>query len=444
MHFVEVIQAKRDGKELTEAQLRYAIEAYTADRIPDYQMSALIMAIFLRGMNAGELAVWTDAMLHSGKVLDWSSLGKATVDKHSTGGVGDKISIPLAPAVAACGLAVPMISGRGLGHTGGTLDKLEAIPGFQVRITEALAKKALETCGVAMMGQTESIAPADKRLYALRDATGTVESIPLISSSIMSKKLAEGIGGLVLDVKVGSGAFMKTQGQATELAKTLVGIGLHSNCETVALLTRMDRPLGIAVGNALEIEESIDVMKGQGPDDVRRLVVELGAEMLVLGGASPQVSLARKDMERVLDNGEALGVFRDMIEIQGGNPRVVDSPKSILPQAKKVIPVHATQSGWLSSMDTTMVGMASLVLGAGREKKTDVIDPAVGIRVLHRVGSPLEKGEVVAELHVNGEERLEEATARLHRALEYGDEKPEETPLFIDRISRDDLGQELK
>ena len=435
MHFTELIRIKRDGGELTDEQLRFAIESYTADSTPDYQMAALVMAIFFSGMNPRELGTWTDAMLNSGTVLDWSHLGKVCVDKHSTGGVGDKISIPLAPAVAACGVPVPMISGRGLGHTGGTLDKLEAIPGFQVRIAPEVARQAMDKIGVAMMGQTEEIAPADRRLYALRDTTATVESIPLISSSIMSKKLAEGIGGLVLDVKVGSGAFMKTAERATELAKTLVGIGQHAGCETVALLTRMDRPLGQAVGNAIEIEESIAVLRGGGPDDIRGLVEELGAEMLVLGGVAKSLEEGRSSILKVLDDGAALDVFRRMVACQGGDERVVDTPSEILPQAQKIVPVVAVEDGYIQAIDTREVGIASLLLGAGRAKKSDTIDPAVGLKMCKDVGEAISRGETVAELFVNDETNVSNATSRLQQSLVVGEAAPAPVPLFQGRVS---------
>jgi pyrimidine-nucleoside phosphorylase len=321
----ELIRKKRDGAELTDEELRFFIGGTTDGSIPDYQVSAMLMALFWRGMSDAELAVWADAMLHSGQVLDLSSIDKPKVDKHSTGGVGDKISIVLAPAVAACGVAVPMVSGRGLGHTGGTLDKLESIPGFNVHLSDEDFRRQVAELGVCLIGQTESIAPADKRLYALRDVTGTVESIPLIASSIMSKKLAEGIDGLVLDCKVGRGAFMKTRPDARALAKAIRVIGQAAGKQVSVLITAMDAPIGNNVGNAVEMAESIEVLKGGGPEDTRALTARLGGEMLFLGGVCDAVE-GTKRIEAALDDGSALDVFRSIVEAQGGDVRAIDDP----------------------------------------------------------------------------------------------------------------------
>lgn len=431
MRVVDLILKKRDGLSLEPEELNYLIEAYTADEIPDYQMSALLMAIFFNSMTSDELAVWSDAMLRSGQVLDLSDIDGAKVDKHSTGGVGDKVSLILAPLAVAAGLKVPMISGRGLGHTGGTLDKLESIPGFNVNLSVDEFRKLVDEVGCGLIGQTSEIAPADKRLYALRDVTGTVECIPLIASSIMSKKLAEGIDALVLDVKVGSGAFMKKLDDARELAQTMIGIGASMDRPVRALITDMDQPLGAAIGNSLEVIESLETLKGNGPEDLTELTVELVAEMVSLGGDKPDLDTLRG----YLDSGEALEVFRSIIERQGGNPAVCDD-YSLLPTADKVLEFKAWTSGTLTSMNAMNVGIAAMELGAGRKKKDDTIDPAVGLVFKKKRGAHVEEGEAFVEMHVNPDSNVEAAKKLLRESISIGDAGDvDERPLIFERLS---------
>jgi pyrimidine-nucleoside phosphorylase len=405
----EIIRKKRDGESLDPGEIRGFIAGITDGSIPDYQAAAMLMAVFLRGLDDAELGVWADAMVHSGDVLDLSSIEARKVDKHSTGGVGDKISLPLAPAVAACGVAVPMVSGRGLGHTGGTLDKLESIPGFRVDLTVDRFVSQVRELGVCLIGQTERLAPADRRLYALRDVTSTVESIPLIASSIMSKKLAEGIDALVLDCKVGRGAFMRTREQATELAAAIRVIGEAAGKQVTVVLTAMDEPIGTAVGNALEVAETIEVLRGGGPADTRELTVALGAEMLRLGGVADGDDAATR-IEAVLDDGTALELFRKLIEAQGGDPRVVDDPAGVLPAARATTAIEAQADGVVASIDARSIGVAALHLGAGRRRKEDDVDPAVGIRVLAHVGDRVTRGQTLVEL-VHNETGVDAATA---------------------------------
>jgi pyrimidine-nucleoside phosphorylase len=430
MLVTEVIRKKRDGRKLDADEIKAVIAGYTKGEIPDYQMSALLMAVFLRGLDNEELSAWTQAMLHSGRVIDLSHIKAKKVDKHSTGGVGDKISIPLAPVVASLGVDVPMISGRGLGHTGGTLDKLESIPNFDVRLSPERFVEAIEKVGVAMIGQTEDLAPADKKIYALRDSTGTVESIPLISASIMSKKLCEGIQGLVLDVKVGSGAFMKTVKQAEALAKTMVGIGKSAGVRTVAVLTSMDEPLGWAVGNALEIEESIEILKGTGPKDTTALVEELGAWMLVLGGVALTKEEGKTMVRKAIKDGSGLRKFKEMVGFQGGDALVAED-LSRLPMAKYQHDFCATRKGYVSKIECEKVGLALCALGGGRKKKEDKIDPSVGFRVQKKMGSHCEEGEPLMTIYYNDEERLKECLALLRQSYVIGEKKPRKKPLII-------------
>jgi pyrimidine-nucleoside phosphorylase len=393
-----LIKKKRDGQHLDEEEVRAFIAGATDGSIPDYQVAAMLMAIYYRGLDGGELSVWADAMLKSGDAIDLSSVTRPKVDKHSTGGVGDKISLPLAPAVAACGAAVPMVSGRGLGHTGGTLDKLESIPGFRVDVSVEHFVRQVGELGVCMMGQTDRVAPADRRLYSLRDVTATVESIPLIASSIMSKKLAEGIEALVLDVKVGDGAFMKSRAEAVQLARAIQSIGASSKVKVTAVLTNMDAPIGRMVGNAVEVHESIEVLRGGGPLDSRELTVALGAEMLVLAGIASDPGDGKARIARVLDDGSALDLFRKMVEAQGGDPRVVDAPEQVLPRAEKRIPVAATETGTVRSLAARDIGMAALMLGAGRRRVADTVDPSAGIAIAAHMGERIERGQPVAFL----------------------------------------------
>ena len=434
MNAVELIQRKRDRGVLTDEEIAWLIGSYTSGAVPDYQMAAMAMAIFLNGLEPSELVEWTRAMLHSGDVLNFSDITVPKVDKHSTGGVGDKVSIPLAPMVAACGVAIPMMSGRGLGHTGGTLDKLESIPGFTTALDPRRFREVLDSCGLVLAGQSETLVPADRKLYALRDATSTVESIPLISSSIMSKKLAEDLDGLVLDVKVGSGAFMKTRERARELAETMVGIGKAYEVKTVALLTAMEEPLGNEVGNANEIAESIAVLQGEGPSDLVEVTMALGIEMLSVAGIETDHGRARTMLEATRTSGKALELFARVIEAQGGDPRVTDNPGLILPKSPHRTDVAAAESGFVQGLDALKVGVAAMRLGAGRERKEDTIDPAVGITVLVKPGAQVEAGQPILRLSYRHPARLEEALSVLDGAIEIGDEKPESEPLILERV----------
>ena len=423
MRAVDIIVSKRDGRALSRDQIRSFVSGVTEGTLPDYQASALLMAIVLRGMSAEETAWLTDAMVHSGVRVDLSGIPGVKVDKHSTGGVGDKASLVLAPLAAACGVPVPMMSGRGLGHTGGTLDKLEAIPGFRVNLSLEEMKAALARTGCAMLGQTEQIAPADKRLYALRDVTGTVESIPLISASIMSKKIAEGIDALVLDVKTGSGAFMKTEADSRRLAESLVSIGNASGVHTEAIITAMDAPLGCAVGNALEVIECIEVLKGRGPADLVEVSLELAERMLLLGKVAPDRPDAKRRVAEARASGAGLERFRRIIEGQGGDPRVVDD-YGRLPQVPGRHEVTADRGGYVVRLDAELVGRASVALGAGRDRIEDSIDPAVGIVVRATVGDRVGAGDPVLELHYRDPGRLNAALALLARAVTIGDDRP--------------------
>ena len=424
---VELIGNKRDGQRLSDEQIRYLIDEFAKDRMPAYQMSALAMAVFFRGLDDRETATWTDAMLRSGRVLDLADLGTGRVDKHSTGGVGDKISLPLAPAAAACGVIVPMVAGRGLGHTGGTIDKLEAIPGYDVALPVDRFRAVLADVGCSIIGQTEEIAPADKRLYALRDVTATVESIPLICASIMSKKLAEGIEGLVLDVKVGPGAFMKTLEQARELASRMVAVGREMNTRVVAFLTRMDEPLGRMVGNACEVEESIDVLRGGGPADVVELTEVLGGAMVELAkGVS--FDEGRAAVARSLRDGSALERWNRMVVAQGGD-------LAGLPKHRGELAVVATEAGYVQGIDGREVGLVAVQLGAGRAKREDVIDLAVGIRIDRKVGEVVRAGEALATILIGAESNISEAlVARLRAAFVVGPAPVAARPLILERV----------
>jgi pyrimidine-nucleoside phosphorylase/thymidine phosphorylase len=426
---IDVIRKKRDGGELSANEIESLVNAYADGDIPDYQVSAWLMAVVLRGMTRSETAALTDAMLHSGEVLDLVSLPAKKVDKHSTGGVGDKTSIVLAPLAAAAGVVVPMISGRGLGHTGGTLDKLEAIPGFNVNLSVAQFRRVLETCGCAMIGQTAEIAPADRKLYALRDVTGTVESPYLICASIMSKKLAEGIDGLVLDVKTGSGAFMKNEADAAFLAELMVETGERMNKEVIALITDMDQPLGMMIGNALEVVEAVEILRGQGPEDLRQLCVELAAWMLLLGEISPTLAEGRNLSQKLIASGAALEKFRHMVELQGGNLRAIDDFKK-LPQAQHKMTISAPEAGFLASLQCEQVGTACVVLGGGRERKEDSVDPAVGIALHKKVGDAVSAGEPLATIHYNAESPAVRARQLLEKSYQISEVLPKKRPLI--------------
>jgi pyrimidine-nucleoside phosphorylase len=415
---VQLIRKKRDGGVLDDTEIRAFIQGVTSGSIPDYQAAAMLMAIVWRGLSDAELASWADAMTRSGDVIDLTQITRPKIDKHSTGGVGDKISIPLAPAVAACGVAVPMVSGRGLGHTGGTLDKLESIPGFRVDLTVEKFAELTDTLGVCLIGQTARIAPADKKLYALRDVTATVESLPLIASSIMSKKLAEGIDGLVTDCKVGKGAFMKTLEQARALCGLMRAIATRAGKQFTCVLTDMEAPIGRTIGNALEIRESIEVLRGGGPSDTRELTHVLGAEMLALAGAVKDPAEGRARIERVLRDGSALDVFRKVVAAQGGDPRVCDSPGSVLPRASNREEL-TLPPGKIVAIDSEALGIAALMLGAGRRTKEDVIDPAAGLVVDAYLGEVIEAGgpPSVVLHHSLENGRVAEARAMIENAF---------------------------
>ncbi len=433
MRAVDVIMKKRDGLSLTREEIGFFVDGVTAGTLPDYQASSLLMAILLRGMTAEETAWLTDAMVHSGVRVDLADIPGVKVDKHSTGGVGDKTSLILAPLAAACGVPVPMMSGRGLGHTGGTLDKLEAIPGFRVNLSLEEMKAALARTGCALIGQTSQIAPADKKLYALRDVTGTVESIPLISASIMSKKIAEGIDALVLDVKTGRGAFMKTEADSRRLAESLVSIGNASGVRTEAIITAMDAPLGRAVGNALEVIESIDVLKGRGPQDLIDVSVELAARMLVLGKVADDVAAARQQVRLAIASGAGLDRFRQIIEVQGGDPRVVDDYQRLPHVAGRHV-VTASRAGYVTALDAELVGRASVALGAGRDRVEDPVDPAVGIMVVATPGDEVRAGQPVLELHYRDRARLLTAIRLTSQAITMGDEPPAPRRLIVGEV----------
>jgi len=425
----DILKKKRDGQSLTRAEIEFLVTGYVQGHIPDYQMSALTMALYFQGATREETVAFTECMLHSGIVVDLHTIPGKKVDKHSTGGVGDKISLPLAPAVAAAGVPVPMISGRGLGHTGGTLDKLESIPGFRVDIPVEQYIHILEQIGVCMIGQTGDIAPADKKLYALRDVTATVESIPLITSSILSKKLAEGIDALVFDVKVGSGAFMKTEEQAEALAQSLVDIGAMMGKDVVALLTDMDQPLGYCIGNTLEVLESIDVMQGKGPEDVTKLTIELGAYMLWLGDAVDDIDAGRQKMSQVLTNGTALEKFQHLVQLQGGDPEVIRDPTKFRRTVHQIL-VTASGSGFVRAIDSEAVGVASMMLGAGRERVEAEIDHAAGIILSKKVGDVVTAGETLCRLEYNDDTQLEAAVATIQRAYHISEQPSSPAPLI--------------
>lgn len=427
----DLIRIKRDGRRMPAEAIAEFIKGVSDGSVPDYQAAALLMAIFWRGLDAEELSHWAHAMLHSGRVLDLSSIAAKKIDKHSTGGVGDKVSICLAPLVAACGVAVPMISGRGLGHTGGTLDKLEAIPGFRTDLNIDAFSKAVEELGICLIGQTSDLAPADRKLYALRDVTSTVESIPLISSSIMSKKLAEGIDGLVLDVKVGSGAFMKDLAQARQLAETLCGIGRRAGKSVTAYLTDMNQPLGREVGNASETREALEILHGKGPDDLWQLTLQLGAEMLVLGERTSDLEEAKALITKVRENGTAVEKMRACIERQGGNPAAVED-FSLLPQAKAKKEICAENSGVLAAVNCEGIGRAAMLLGAGRQKVSDVVDPAVGLTMQIRLGDKVEKGQALATLHYNDANKIAGAETLFRQSCEFSADPVEAPPLIYD------------
>ncbi len=427
-----VIARKRDGQVLSRDEIAAFVRGATDGSWADYQLSALLMAIYLRGMSPEETAHYTDAMMRSGVVADLAAVPGIKVDKHSTGGVGDKVSIPLAPIVVACGVPVPMISGRGLGHSGGTLDKLESIPGFRTDLSLDDYRAQVAKVGCALIGQTRDLAPADKKLYALRDVTATVECIPLICSSILSKKLAEGIDALVLDVKFGRGAFMKTKADARQLAAALVEVGRAGGKQVRALLTAMHEPLGRTVGNALEVTESIACLRGEGPADLWQVTQALGAQMLMLGGVAANIAEAEEKLQEAVSSGRALAKFREIIIAQGGDGRVVDEP-SRLPQARHQVPLAATADGHVADVDAMGVALAALRLGAGRARAEDKVDPAVGVSGLVKMGERISAGSPLCVIHANDATALAEAQAMLAKAIVVGNE-PGVPPGLIDEL----------
>ena len=431
---LRLIERKRDGGHIEPGEWRALANAYAAGHVPDYQMASFLMACYIRGLDRRETHALTDAMLRSGDVLELEYLNRPRIDKHSTGGVGDKVSLVLAPLIASLGVAVPMMSGRGLGHTGGTLDKLESIPGFETNITLDVARQLLETFNCALFGQTAEIAPADRKMYALRDATGTVESIPLIAASIMSKKLAEGLTGLVLDVKRGSGAFLPELERGLELANTMIDLGADHNCPVVALVTAMDRPLGRACGNALEVEEAIHALRGEGPTDLMEVTYALGAEMLVLAKAAEDRDDARRIMERAIGTGRAAEHFQRIIEAQGGNPAVVDDP-ALLPQAAEVEIFMAPRRGFVSRVEPRAVGRGIAVLGGGRTTMEDILDLSVGFVISARPGDWVEQGEPLATIFARDRGGVSSGRAALRTAITLADEADPPLPLVSHRVT---------
>ena len=431
---LRLIERKRDGGRIDAGDWRALANAFAAGHVPDYQMAAFLMACFLRGLDRAETHALTEAMLRSGEVLDLAYLGRPRIDKHSTGGVGDKVSIVLAPLIASLGVAVPMMSGRGLGHTGGTLDKLESIPGFRTDLSLADARRQLETLNCALIGQTAEIAPADRKMYALRDATGTVEAIPLIAASIMSKKLAEGLTGLVLDVKRGSGAFLPELDRGLELARTMIELGADHDTPVVALITAMDRPLGRACGNALEVEESILALRGEGPPDLMSVTYALGAEMLVLAGVVPDHDSARRKMEQAIGTGRAAEHFQKIIEAQGGNPAVVDDP-ALLPQAAEVELFVAPRRGFISRVEPRAVGRGITALGGGRTTMEDRLDLSVGFMITARPGDWVEQGEPLASIFARDRAGVESGRVALRNAITIADEADPPLPLVSHRVT---------
>ena len=433
MRAVDLIRKKRDSGELSREEINFLVSGYTRGEIPDYQMAAWLMAVWIRGMNRSELAALTDVMLHSGEVLNHSEIPGKKVDKHSTGGIGDKTSLILAPVVAAGGLTVPMISGRGLGHTGGTLDKLEAIPGFNVNLSLGEFRRVLRECGMGLIGQTAEIAPADKKIYALRDVTSTVENIGLICASIMSKKLAEGIDALVLDVKTGSGAFMKKEEDSIRLAEVMVETGRRMGKKVVALITGMDQPLGRMAGHSNEVAESIEVLRGCGPDDLRDLSLDLSAWMFYLGERTKTVEEGRRLAETMITSGQALQKFRQGIRLQGGDERVIDEPER-LPIARLNFHVTSSAGGFITGTNCEGFGIALAMLGGGREKKEDKIDHGVGLEFHKRIGDRVETGEPLATIHYNNPAKLAEAKALIAGSYFIGEKAPQEKPSLVRRI----------
>lgn len=431
----EIIAKKRDGYELSAREIQYFIDGYISGKIPDYQAAALLMAIYLRGLNQREMTYLTRIMMHSGDLISLEGIGGKKIDKHSTGGVGDKISFILSPLVAACGVKVPMISGRSLGHTGGTLDKLESITGMNVSLPPDMFKQVLNDVGMVICGQTENTVPADRKLYALRDATATIGSIPLITTSIMSKKLAVGTDGIVLDIKTGSGAFMTQLENSIELCKTMVTVGEKANRTTIGLVTNMDQPLGKAVGNSLEIIESIEALKGKGPDDVMEVTFGLSAGMLVAAGVEKDYQKALIKLQKTLNSGQPLEIFKKFIAAQNGDPKVCDD-YSLLPRSKHQVPFHAEKNGYISHINAYEVGMAVVGIGGGRKKKEDIIDHSTGFMFHKKVGDKVTRGEAILTIHASNCKSIAGAKERLEKAISISNEKVSSPPLILYLIDK--------
>jgi pyrimidine-nucleoside phosphorylase len=430
----QIILKKRAGKVLTKDEICFLVSGYTKGLIPDYQFSAFLMAVYFQGMSFDETAALTNAMIRSGKVFDLSKIPGKKIDKHSTGGIGDKVSLILAPLVASCGVITPMVSGRGLGHTGGTLDKLESIPGFRTNLSAAAFISQLKKIGIAIMGQTKELAPADKKIYALRDVTATVDSIPLISASIMSKKLAEGIDGLVLDVKTGNGAFMRKFQDSKQLARIMIEIGKRMGKKIVALITNMKQPLGNMVGNVLEVIESIEVLKGNGPADLMQVTMALAEEMLILGEKAKTKEQARKMLETALNNGSALNKFREIIKLQGGDERVIDN-YNLLSQAKYHYQIKSPTIGYIQKIDALSIGLLSVELGCGRRTIDDKIDYSAGFIFKKKVGDMAEKGEVLVTVQGQNQDRVKLVSQKTLSAYKISKIKPKPSKLILARIS---------
>lgn len=433
MNIIDIIIKKRDGIELTEDEIDFVIKNYIKGDIPDYQMSAFLMAIYFNGMTHKETSFLTRSMIESGKKIDLTDLNDKKIDKHSTGGVGDKVSLIVPPMVASCGIKVPMISGRGLGHTGGTLDKLESIPGFRVNLTVKEFKEYVRKSNISIMGQTEEIVPADKKIYALRDVTGTVPSIPLISSSIISKKAAEGIDGLVLDIKLGNGAFINNYTEAKELADNMMNLGKHMGIDTAAIITDMNQPLGKAVGNSIEVIESIKTLRGYGPEDLLEVSMTIGAWMILLGKKSMNLEEARGMLKETIMSGKALNKFKEMVENQGGNPEVIED-ESLLPDAEYIEPVISDKEGIISEIQTTEIGRICMILGAGRENINSIIDHSAGIYIEKKIGDEIRKGEILCYIHTNYKKVIPEAKERILNAYKTGEGMLIKPPLVYSTI----------
>jgi pyrimidine-nucleoside phosphorylase len=436
LRFCDLIVKKRNGLKLNRKEIDYTIKAFDEGEIPDYQMSAMLMAIYFQGMDINEIKYLTMAMVNSGKIIDLSSIPGIKVDKHSTGGVGDTTTLALAPMVAAAGVPVAKMSGRGLGHTGGTIDKLESIEGFKTELSLNKFIDIVKKVEASIISPTSDLAPADKKLYALRDVTGTIDSIPLIASSIMSKKLAAGADAIVLDVTTGSGAFMQEYKDALKLGKIMVDIGLELGKETMAVVSNMDEPLGFAIGNSLEVKEAIEVLKDKGPEDLRNLCLVLGAHMLKLGGAVMNYKEGKNRLEKILQEGTAFNKFKEMITAQGGNPEIIDKPE-LLPLAKHCTKIKADISGYVQKIDSRLIGESAMLLGAGREKKESEIDLSVGIVLKKKVGSKININGYLAEVYYNDSEKLKEAKNKLFSSFVIGDKKPKKLPLILATISKE-------